>query len=98
MEKETKKVSVQEIVLNNARLLVQADLPTTKHYIEKSTEFIKSQLNSTDKPDYDFRKDAHALVGIQIQLASLSLALEYWISKIQQSKIKVYDQSAMPKA
>ena len=91
---EAQKMGPQEIVMSNARVLVHADLETAKKFIDTSMKYINEQFNSSE----DFRKDAKALVGIQLQLASLSLAIEYWISKIQKSKIKVYGQDAMPKA
>ena len=93
-EKQVKKLGPQEIVLANARILVHSDLDKTKELLDTSFTYMKEQLNNKE----DFRKDINALVGIQIQLASLSLAVEYWTAKLKQNRIQVYDQSAMPKS
>ena len=93
------KLGPQELVMNNARILVHSELKDAKALIEQSLAFMKSQITDESKADYDFRNNPQALVSIQLQLASISLAVEYWISKHQkQHRIKVYDQSQMPKA
>ena len=75
-------------------MLVHSDLKVTKDLLDKSLEYIKEQLTKEE----DFRDNVNSLVGVQIQLASLSLAFEYWIAKQQKKRIKVYNQNDMPKA
>lgn len=91
---EASHIGPQEIVLNNAKILVHSDLATTKQFIETAMLYMKEQVDSGE----DFRKDPKALVGIQLQLASLSLAAEYWLSKVKKSNIKICGADEMPKA
>ena len=85
-------------MINNARTLVHSDLKTTKDLVQKSLTYMTEQLSKADKEDYDFRADPKALIGIQLQLASLSLAAEYWLAKIKKDHIQVYSPAEMPKA
>lgn len=91
---EASHIGPQEIVLNNAKILVHSELPKTKQFIETSLSYMKEQFDGTE----DFRKDPKALVGVQLQLASLSLAVEYWLSKVKKSNIKICGADEMPKA
>ena len=96
---QAEKLGPQALVLNNARILIHSELKNTKDLIEQSLAFMKNQLTDESKEDYDFRENPQALIGIQLQLASLSLAVEYWIAKHQKThRIKVYNQGDMPKA
>lgn len=95
---EAEKLGPQEIVICNARTLVHSDLKTATEYINKSIEYMQGLIKKDEEADKDFREDANALIGIQLQLASISLAAEYWLKKIKTNKIKVYGADEMPKA
>lgn len=91
---ELKKMGPQEVVMSNAKTLVSADLETAKEFIELSTKAIVDLTSNTD----DFTKDAASLINMQVQLASLSLAVEYWMAKLREGRIKIYNNADMPKA
>ena len=95
---QAKKLGPQAIVIGNARTLVHSDLVIAKDLMKKSLEYMGDLLSKPDQKDYDFRSDPKALIGIQLQLASLSLAAEYWIAKIKKDHIQVYSPAEMPKA
>lgn len=92
---EAQQLGPEEIIINNARTLVHSDLEHTKELIVKSFDYMKDLM---DKAEEDFRKDPKAVICMQLQLSSLSLATEYWIEKIKKGKIKVYSPADMPKA
>lgn len=89
-----------ELVLNNARALV-AMSP------EKRSEVMKTQLSviittlfpeEDGKEPKDFTTDVVAMLRAQIGLVTLSTAIEYWMAKERQGRIKVYTADQMPKA
>lgn len=83
----------QEIVIDNARILVHAKPEDRNKLFKQSLKYVIGQIKGKD-----FTKDINALIGVQIQLSSVSLAIEYWLAKLKEGKIKVYDASQMPKA
>ena len=95
---QAEKLGPQEIVINNARTLVHSDLETATIYIHATIDYMLELIKKNEDDNKDFREDANALVGIQLQLASLSLAAEYWLKKIKTNRIKVYGADEMPKA
>lgn len=95
---QAEKLGPQAIVFNNARILVHAELDEAQDLIKKSMAYMDTLFFDEKDEKFDFRQDAKALIGVQLQLASLSLAIEYWLKKIQTNKIKVYGANDMPKA
>ena len=94
-----KELHPQEIVLGNARIIIHATPEERNRLFKQSLKYVVSHIKGKGKEkDYDFSKDINALIGVQIQLASLSLAIEYWVEKLREGKIKVYNTSDMPKA
>lgn len=89
-----------ELLLNNARALV-AMSP------EERSEVMKTQLSviittlfpeEDGKEPKDFTTDVVAMLRAQIGLVTLSTAIEYWMAKKRQDRIKVYTADQMPKA
>lgn len=96
----TSQLNPNEIVINNARALV-AMTP------EERSEVIKTQLSviittlfpeEDGKEPKDFTTDVAAMLRAQIGLVTLSTAIEYWMAKERQGRIKVYAANEMPKA
>ena len=94
------QLNPNEIILNNARALVT--LPT-----ERRDKVIKMQLSvilttlfpeEDGKEARDFTADVAAMLRAQIGLITLSTAIEYWMAKERQGRIKVYAANEMPKA
>lgn len=94
------QLNPNEIVINNARALV-AMTP------EERSEVIKTQLSviittlfpeEDGKEFKDFTTDVAAMLRAQIGLVTLSTAIEYWMAKERQGRIKVYAANEMPKA
>ena len=94
------QLNPNEIVINNARALV-AMTP------EERSEVIKTQLSviittlfpeEDGKEPKDFTTDVAAMLRAQIGLVTLSTAIEYWMAKERQGRIKVYAANEMPKA
>lgn len=94
------QINPNEIVMNNARALVS--MPE-----KERTEVIKTQLSviittlfpeEDGKEPKDFTTDVAAMLRAQIGLVTLSTAIEYWMAKERQGRIKVYSADEMPKA
>lgn len=94
------QLNPNEIVLNNARALVA--MPP-----EERREVMKTQLSviittlfpeEDGKEPKDFTTDVAAMLRAQIGLVTLSTAIEYWMAKERQGRIKVYAANEMPKA
>ena len=94
------QLNPNEIVINNARALVS--MPE-----KERTEVIKTQLSviittlfpeEDGKEPRDFTTDVAAMLRAQIGLVTLSTAIEYWMAKERQGRIKVYAANEMPKA
>lgn len=94
------QLNPNEIVINNARALVA--MPE-----KERTEVIKTQLSviittlfpeEDGKEPKDFTTDVAAMLRAQIGLVTLSTAIEYWMAKERQGRIKVYAANEMPKA
>lgn len=95
------QLNPNEIVLNNARALVS--MPE-----KERTEVIKTQLSviittlfpeeEDGKEPKDFTTDVAAMLRAQIGLVTLSTAIEYWMAKERQGRIKVYTANEMPRA
>lgn len=94
-----KELHPQEIVLGNARIIVHATPEERSRLFKQSLKYVIGHIKGKGKEeDYDFSKDINALIGVQIQLASLSLAIEYWVEKLRKGHIQVYNTQDMPKA
>lgn len=94
------QMNPNEIVINNARALVS--MPE-----KERSEVIKTQLSviittlfpeEDGKEPKDFTTDVAAMLRAQIGLVTLSTAIEYWMAKERQGRIKVYAANEMPKA
>lgn len=94
------QLNPNEIVLSNARALV-AMTPEERSKVMKTqlSVIITSLFPEEDgKEPKDFTTDVAAMLRAQIGLVTLSTAIEYWMAKERQGRIKVYAANEMPKA
>lgn len=85
----------QEIVMNNARVLISMSPEDANEVLVKQLELV---LDTVKKSGTEFSKDVDSLLLSQIGLATLSMAIEYWMAKQRQGRIEVYRADQMPKA
>ena len=65
--------------------------------MSEQLEDVMMTVNSMGEKEELFMDSMAKLVRAQITLASLSLAIEFWIARLQPSKLKVYGPQDMPK-
>lgn len=94
---EKSKLHPQEIVIGNAKVLVNLPKEKSLDLMSEQLEDVMATVNSKGEKDELFMDSLPKLVRAQIALASLSLAIEFWIAHLQPSKLKVYGPQDMPK-
>lgn len=94
------QLNPNEIVLNNARALIVMSEKERNEVIKTQFSVIITTLfpEEDGKEPKDFTKDVAAMFRAQIGLVTLSTAIEYWMAKERQGRIKVYAANEMPKA
>lgn len=92
------QLNPNEIVINNARALVSMPVKDRNEIVRKQLKLIDDFLFPEDECDKDFTTDVAAMLRAQIGLVTLSTAIEYWMAKERQGRIKVYAANEMPKA
>lgn len=94
------QLNPNEIVLNNARALIAMPEKERNEVIKTQFSVIITTLfpEEDGKEPKDFTKDVAAMLRAQIGLVTLSTAIEYWMAKERQGRIKVYAANEMPKA
>lgn len=99
--KSERKLDPMEIVLSNVKILVSLPRAEREEIIQKQLDEIREEIISQDPKQentLDFPKDPVRMLKVQIGLATLSTAIEYWMAKQRQGRIKVYAANEMPKA
>lgn len=95
------QLNPNEIVLSNARALVAMPPERRNGVIKLQLDIIIKAL-FPEVPEHeepkDFTTDVAAMLRAQIGLVTLSTAIEYWMAKERQGRIKVYAANEMPKA
>lgn len=94
------QLNPNEIVLNNARALIAMPEKERNEVIKTQFSVIITTLfpEEDGKEPRDFTKDVAAMLRAQIGLVTLSTAIEYWMAKERQGRIRVYTANEMPKA
>lgn len=91
------KLDPQEIVMNNAAVLAQSSPEDAVALIREQLNIILEKLESEEGKPH-FTEDVTKMIPTQIALASLSIAIDYWVAKLRKGKIKIYGPEEMPKA
>lgn len=93
------QLNPNEIVLNNARALIAMPEKERNEVIKTQFSVIITTLfpEEDGKEPKDFTKDVAAMLRAQIGLVTLSTAIEYWMAKERQGRIRVYTANEMPK-
>lgn len=94
---ESSKIHPQQIVINNAKVLVNVKQWQADELFRKQLNGIMTTLDKGKDTGEYFMNDIKSLAQIQIALAALSLAVEYWLMRLQAGKIKVYGAQDLPK-
>lgn len=95
------QINPNEIVLNNARALIAMSKEDRNDVIKKQIALILDclfpEVMEGEEPK-DFITDVPNMLRAQIGLVTLSTAIEYWMAKERQGRIKVYSADEMPRA
>ena len=95
------QINPNEIVMNNARALIAMNVKDRNNVIKKQIALILDclfpEVAEGEEPK-DFITDVANMLRVQIGLVTLSTAIEYWMAKERQGRIKVYSADEMPKA
>lgn len=94
---ESSKIHPQQIVINNAKVLANVEPGQADELFRKQLNDILATLDKCKDTGEYFMNDIKSLAQIQIALAALSLAVEYWLMRLQVGKIKVYGAQDLPK-
>ena len=94
------QLNPNEIVLNNARALIAMPEKERNEVIKTQFSVIITTLfpEEDGNEPKDFTTDVAAMLRAQIGLVTLSTAIEYWMAKERQGRIKVYSADEMPRA
>lgn len=91
------QINPTEIVMGNARALVESTPEKAMELMNMQLEVLHGILNE-DGGEKPFNEDPGRMLRVQVGLVSISTAIDIWMAKLRQNRIKVYDQSAMPKS